>query len=383
MNRPLYLGAISGTSLDGVDLALAAIEEPFELELIARHTEPFAPSVRDELLDAMAAPALSAARLVALHSALGWLFARAIANFLDRAQTPPTALRAIGMHGVTFRHEPEPLETLGVQARGTLQLGDPHVVRAETGAPVMFDFRHADMAHGGQGAPLACFLDRLMFGGTTRRRILLNLGGIANATALAPGQGVVSAFDTGPANMVIDALMRQYPGAPQPYDRDGACAARGQVIEPLLNDCLRCPYFQQEPPKSTGRELFGDSFTAKFLNWPGDHGYDDLVATAARLTAQSATDAIHRWIAPTDELADETEIIVSGGGAHNRTVMAMLRELTPRMAIVTTAAYGLDPDAKEAVLMAALAWARDRSLPANEPDATGARRRVVLGASTG
>ena len=372
-----YIGLMSGTSLDGLDLALAAFDDGQKPEVVAFHHIPFQQRMRDLLLSWNQAEAWSPDMLVSLNHILGRFFGQAVAQFAQRHAATP--ISAIGMHGITVRHCPDLVDTPIGYGSGTLQLGDPHLVAALTQLPVIFDFRHADMALGGQGAPLAPFLDHLMFRHPQRGRILLNLGGIANLSFLLPGGEDVLAFDSGPANMIIDTLMRHHPNLPGPYDPDGRHGRAGSVIQPLLEQCASHAYFARKPPKSTGRELFGDAFCDTFANWPGVSEYDDLIATATELTAKTVSDAIAKF-APAGAFDD---LIVSGGGAHNQTLMGRIRDLNPNLEVSTSADHGLDADAKEALLMAALAHAHCHRIPGNLPSVTGASRKVVLGARTG
>ena len=377
----LYIGVMSGTSLDGMDLILVEIGHPFFHSIKSFHHEPFQASFREEMLLALGGDAVDPSFLIRLHGALGHVLADAVERFLAQTGTAPQQIRALGLHGLTFRHCPEPRETLAGTGTGTLQLGDPHVISARTGIPVIYDFRHADMAVGGQGAPLAPFLDQLLFRHETKGRILLNLGGIANLTFLPANSQVICAFDSGPANMIIDSLMRKHPQTPGPFDPEGACASSGQTIQSLLDECLQHPYFAMKPPKSTGRKLFGDVFTRIFLDYTCQN-YNDLVTTATRLTAISVAHAITSF-APQPFTSDHFhQLIVSGGGSHNQTLMAMIGQYLP-IEISATSAHALDEDAKEALLMASLAWANCHRIPANIPAVTGASKLVVLGACCG
>ena len=378
----LFLGVMSGTSLDGVDLAMTEINNPFTLTVRAFQTVAFDPDFRRELLQRIQTPDHRTGELIAVHHVLGRFFAEAIREFLEGCKTPITDVAAVGFHGLTFWHQPEEVPALGRSGRGTLQLGDAHLVHALTGLKVIFDFRHADMALGGQGAPLAPFLDHLFFRHDRRGRVLLNLGGIANLTFLPPDRETISAFDSGPGNIIVDALMGDHPTAPAAYDAEGGVAATGQIVPELLAQCLAHPYFKEPPPKSTGRELFGASFAQRFHQFRPQPRYQDLVATATRLTAETVAAAIRNYAVPPFSFSDLKDLIVSGGGAHNRTLLRMIGELLPELKIGTTAEYGMDPDAKEAVLMAALAWAHLHRVPANFPSVTGASEKTVLGAAT-
>lgn len=378
--EPLYVGVMSGTSLDGVDIVLASIEPPgdsFRMDMRAFDYIPFEEDMRNHLLQLMKEPALSPAQMLGAHIVLGRWFGEAIRDFLFRYGVEPKAVTAAGVHGLTFQHLPEPISILGSQATGTWQLGDLHTVRQICRVRTIGDFRSADMALGGQGAPLAPFIDRLCFAHDAETRVLLNLGGIANLTMFQPGNKAV-AFDSGPANMMVDLLMERHPTHRARYDKDGQRAAVGKVLPQVLQDCLAHPYFAEEPPKSTGRELFGQAFVDRYF--PQSADYDDLVATATQLSATSVAEALKRCMAR--PLTAQDKLICSGGGVHNPSLMGMLAQQVHPMSVHTTADFGMDPDAKEALLMATLAWAHLHGVPGNLPEVTGASQAVVLGSST-
>ncbi len=378
----LYVGIMSGTSLDGLDLALVRIDAPFQMTLEAFESVPFAVEERAEYLEVIQSSFWEPAKILAINHVLGEKIALAVEDFLRAQRTAPQRVTAIGLHGITFWHCPEGFEVQGGVGRGTLQLGDPFTVAAQTGIRVAFDFRQTDIALGGQGAPLVPFLDEKLFGLTDRGRILLNLGGIANLTFLPRDAGEVIAFDTGPANMIIDYLMREHPTVPQAYDPQGAFAAKGQVIGPLLSSCLAHPFFSTAPPKSTGREDFGPTFCRRFLRSKDAACYEDLIATATMLTATSVADAIRGYAHQGRTYSDFHELIVSGGGAHNQTLLGWMQEQLPELKLMRSDELGVDCDAKEAMLMAGLAWALVHKQPGNFPSVTGASRRAVLGAMT-
>ncbi len=326
----------------------------------------------------IAADQVSPQTIVATECLLGDLFAETVTAFLADAQVPAETVRAIGFHGITLHHLPELASALDGHGRGTWQIGNPFVLAQQTGIPVIFDFRRADMALGGQGAPLAPFLDHLAFRDGNERRILLNLGGIANLSLLDPQRPEVLAFDTGPANMVSDHLMQFHPTQPGLFDPEGQVAARGKVIPSLLAKALEHPFFAQKPPKSTGREDFGATFCELFLNWDAD-SFDDLVATAAELTIVSVADVVTSYLVPP---ARGDRLIVAGGGARNKALLEGLTRRLPLVTVTTTEPFGIPADAKEAILMASLAWAHVHGVPGNLPEVTGARAPTVLGAAT-
>ena len=339
-------GLISGTSADGIDVAVVDIGE--RIDVVATTTVPYPPEVHDAILNVPDVPTASR-----LNFLLGELFAEAVMQCGVRLET----IDLIGSHGQTIFHEGEPVEFLGRKVASTLQIGEPAVIADRTGIEVISDFRTADVAAGGKGAPLVPFLDYELFRHASIARVALNIGGIANITAIPAGAEPedVSAFDTGPGNMVMDAL------AP-PFDREGKLARAGHVNQTLLDRLLADPYYERHPPKSCGREQYGAEFVRKT-------GID--IATAAELTARTIATAIARYPAT-------REVIVSGGGAHNRFLMERLRALI-QAKLTTTAEFGIDVDAKEAILFALLAYQTHRQRAGNLPSATGASKPVILG----
>ncbi len=331
-------GVMSGTSLDGIDVAIVDIRGR-KIETVAFRSTPYPKSVRDALLNLSTVEEVSR-----LNFRLGELYAQAIL-----AMKEPVEL--IGLHGQTIYHE---------GGRHTLQIGEAAVVAERAGIDVISNFREADIAAGGQGAPLVPYVDTLLFGGTKKKRAVLNIGGIANVTLLPEG----TAFDTGPGNMVMDALAAHMTGGKQRFDRDGKIARRGTVRGELLIKLLTNPYFRWQPPKSCGREQFGREFVAELI--ATGLPLADLMATAAELTARTIYGAV--------SAADE--VIASGGGVHNAFLMERLGSLIP---VRSSAEFGIDPDAKEAIAFAVLAYQTARRRPGNLPSATGARHPVVLG----
>jgi anhydro-N-acetylmuramic acid kinase len=281
-----------------------------------------------------------------------------------------------GVHGQTIFHEGSPVEYLGRRVASTLQIGDPAVLTERTGIWTVSNFRERDIAAGGKGAPLVPYVDYLLFRDRRQPRVALNIGGIANITVIPAGatsQQIV-ACDTGPGNMVIDALTAKLSDGKHRYDRDGRIARAGAIHEKLLESMLRDPYFALAPPKSAGREQFGQEFASGLI--ATGLPLRDLIATATELTARSIAAAIERF-AP-----EPCEVIASGGGVHNRWLMRRLRELLCGFTLRTSAEFGIDPDAKEAIAFAVLAHEFAVHRPGNLPSATGARRAVLLGRST-
>ena len=353
------IGIMSGTSLDGVDVAIVDIEGR-RVRTVAFHTTPYSNSLRRAILDVSDATTTTAS-ISRLSFRLGEVYARAVLDTCRRKRIPLDSIHLIGCHGQTIYHE---------TGRNTLQIGEAAVIAERTAIPVVSDFRTRDIAAGGQGAPLVPFVDYLLFHSRTLNRVALNIGGIANITSISK-DGKVVAFDTGPGNMVIDALVALHTGGKQKFDRCGRIAAQGRINRGLLDSLLADSYYKRKPPKSAGREQYGAEFVRRLLK--SKSPLPDLIATATALTAATIAIGITRFAGACDEL------IVSGGGAHNPQVMGHLSAFLPQVAIATSTNYGVDVDAKEAVAFAILAnetWGRR---PSNLPAATGARRPVILG----
>jgi anhydro-N-acetylmuramic acid kinase len=352
------------------------------LKLLAHAGFPFPPALRRAVLAAMNAEAIATAELARLNWRLGQAYSEALAAALERN---PCRLDLIGCHGQTIYHQATPARYLGRNAACTWQIGEMAMVAEQSGVPVVSNFRPADMVVGGQGAPLVPLLDYVLFRHPSRGRVLQNLGGIGNLTALPANTGPaqVVAFDTGPGNMVIDQLMQQLFG--KPFDRGGKTAKRGAVIQAVVSARLREPFFRTRPPKAAGREQFGGDYAARFLAACRKAGgsREDTIASATALTAQSVGLAYSNFLlkkmghTPVD-------FIVSGGGARNLVLMQMLREqLEPLGCTVQTSDdLGLPAEAKEAAAFALLAYETWHRRPGNIPSATGAERPVILGEIT-
>ena len=349
-------GIMSGTSLDGIDVAV--IDYP-PVRTIGFQSTPYPAAVRAAIL-AVSNTTTTTAAISRLNFQLAELYARAVARAVRRFG--PVSL--IGCHGQTVYHEGR---------SNTLQLGEPAVLAERTGVPVVSNLRARDIAAGGQGAPLVPYMDALLFRHPQRTRVALNIGGIANIT-IVPPRGEVVAFDTGPGNMVVDALARAYTRGKQNYDRAGRIAASGRVNRKLLDRLLRDPYYRRRPPKSAGREQYG----AEFVGMLRETGLPlpDLIATATILTAATIAAGVRLC------KVDSGDLIAAGGGTHNPVMMAHLSALLPAFWISTTTDHGIDADAKEAIAFAILAHETWRRRPSNLPSATGARRAVVLGSIT-
>lgn len=358
----IVAGIMSGTSLDGIDVAVVEIGR--KIQTIGFHTEPYPAKVREQIL-AVSNRETHTAAISRLNFLLPQLYAKAL------ARTPRSAeAELIGCHGQTIYHEG------GGRTPNTLQIGDGCVLAELTGRPVVSDFRPRDMAAGGQGAPLIPFVDYLLLAHRRLGRVALNIGGIANVTVIPAGEAAedVTAFDTGPGNMVIDQLVTRFTEGRETFDRDGMRAAAGTPDTKLLKALLGEAYYRRKPPKSAGREQYGSEFVARLLG--AGLTPNDAIATATALTAVTIAQAVERFAAP--KMAVD-ELIVSGGGARNPQMMGLLAAYLPKTRVTTTAEFGIDVDAKEAVGFAILAHQTWRGKAGNLPSATGARRAVVLG----
>ena len=379
----IVAGVMSGTSADGINVALVQItnrkrQQP-AIELLGHAQYSYPAKVRAAVLAAMNAENASVADLSRLNFLLGELYAGAV---LRAQQKFRVKADLVGCHGQTIYHQGERQPYLGKSIATTWQTGEGAVIAARVGVPVVSDFRPADMAAGGKGAPLVPYLDYLLFRDEKIGRVVQNIGGIANLTAIpanaTPEQ--VFAFDTGPGNMVIDQVMTAL--FHQPFDRGGKIAASGKANDPVVARILRQEFFRQRPPKTAGREEFGPDFVRHFLQDCGNSPPADIVATATALTAHSIADAVQRLvISKSGARASFCEVIVSGGGTKNKTLMAMLTEcLRPlKVRLRFSDEFALPAEAKEAVAFAVLAHETWHRRPSNVPSATGAERPAILG----
>jgi anhydro-N-acetylmuramic acid kinase len=406
----IIAGVMSGTSADGINVALVRFPSDAngrarglsphraphsDFKLLAHEEYPFPASIRRAILEMMNAELARVADLARLNFLLGELYAEAVAK---TARKHRVKLDLVGCHGQTLYHQGVAKRFLGRNLAVTWQTGEGAVIAARLGVPVVSDFRPADIAAGGKGAPLVPFLDYLVYRDwapdhrverTARDRIAQNIitqniGGIANLTAIPAGAslGQVIAFDTGPGNMVIDAVMEDLYG--RRYDRDGKVAASGRVLDGAIARLLRAPFFRQKPPRTAGREEFGREYVSRFRQLCHPAAKPDVVATATALTARSIADAVRRFVVP--RFAAHTkkksrQMIVSGGGAKNPTLIAMLsNEIAPLgIELHFSDEFGLPAEAKEAVAFALLAHQTWHQRPSNVPSATGAKRAAILG----
>lgn len=374
----IVAGVMSGTSADGIDVAITRIIGAVNLrfQLLGYEHFSYPKPVREAVLQTMNAARASVADLSRLNFMLGELYAEAIRKAQQRTRIKQIDL--IGCHGQTIYHQGEAAQYLGKKISCTWQTGEAAVIAERTGVPVVSDFRTADMAAGGKGAPLVPFLDYVVFNHGRSGRIVQNLGGIANLTAIPAGGKLneVTAFDTGPGNMVIDQLMQML--FDREYDRNGEVAASGHILQVILHEMLRNPFFQKKPPKTAGREEFGREFARNFLRRCGKASKADVITTATALTAFSIMNAIRTFLLPGNTYR---QFIVSGGGTKNRTLMKMLQADASmlQLRLRTIDEFDIPSQAKEAVAFGLLAYRTWHRWPGNVPSATGARRPVVLG----
>ncbi len=389
----IIAGVMSGTSADGIEVALVRISPGLKggtqprLKVLGHRSFPYPPALRAAVLQAAGTGETTVAEIARLNWRLGAVYADAVESTVTSLGTKPAL---IGIHGQTIYHQAIAEPYLHAPVRATWQLGEMALVAERMRVPVVSDLRSADMAAGGQGAPMVPMLDFCLFRSAMKSHMLLNLGGIANVCAIPAGAGMddLLAFDTGPANMLVDALMQRL--FRKPYDAGGETAARGRILMPVVDELMQAPYFSAVPPKSCGREEFGAAYADHLhtLCVAAKARKVDIIATATELTVRSVFDAYTRFCWPhlgqRAPLARATELIVAGGGARNAYMVHRLRERFAALGVKVLVAdeMGLAAEAKEAVAFALLAWLSWHGLPGNVASATGAARPVVLGKVT-
>jgi anhydro-N-acetylmuramic acid kinase len=375
------IGLISGTSTDGIDAALVQITGlglQAKLRLIAFEAYPYPPKLRRQLLDVAQKGRVD--EICHLNFYLGELFAQAAIKVAAKAGVARREIDLIGSHGQTIHHLPDEKREKNFRIRSTLQIGEPSVIAERTGITTVADFRPRDIAAGGHGAPLTPYLHWSLFHHTERARLVVNIGGISNITYLPAKEEheKIQAFDTGPGNMLMDGIMEQSSNRRLRMDRNGAIASRGKVNDILLKRLMRHPFIRQAPPKTTGRETFGQHFVLEVIRSAKRLGirFPDILATVTAFTVQSIALNCRRFILLKAGLA---EVIVGGGGTKNATMMAMLKEALAPIPVLTFEAFDLDSKAIEAMAFALLAYEAILGVPNNLPVATGARHSVVMG----
>lgn len=381
--RPLLaIGLMSGTSADGVDAALVRIlpGERAQIETLGFHAAPYPRNLRERLLLAASEEGARTDEICSLHREVGEAFAAAAYEVASQTNTGFKKIDFVGSHGQTVRHLPEGMEgARGSLLPSTFQIGDPAFIVARTGITCVSDFRPRDMAAGGAGAPLTPWAHRILFSHENAASAFLNLGGISNVTYLPPvGAAGVFGFDCGPANMTLDALARRITNGEKTHDAGGALAAAGRICPETLAELRRHPYLKRTPPKSTGREMFGEAFVDETIERVASRGGDlkDAIASLTAFSVSCVADAIRDFFPNDPPLA---EMVVGGGGVHNKTLMRGLREALGDLPLVESDARGVSPDAVEAVSFALLAWGTLTGQENNLPSVTGAKEAVCLG----
>ena len=384
ISKPLLvLGLMSGTSADGIDVALARISGApphLNARLLGHTSFNFPTALRKEILQVAEQQPIPAGELSQLNFRLGHIYADAVLTACKKFKMAPSRIHLIGNHGQTIFHQGKPANYFSKPIASTLQIGEGSVIAARTGITTVSDFRPADMALGGQGAPLVPYVDYLLYRHPKLGRVSLNLGGIANITVIPanakPSQ--VFAFDTGPANILIDALVQHFTHGRQRFDRDARLAQSGGSIPALINELMKDPYLKLAPPKSTGREYYGRVYVQKLLAFGRKHHAkpNDLIRAATVFTALSIVDALNRFVLRKHKIL---QLIVSGGGARNPLILAELSAVLPGVEILPSSHFGIREDAKEAFAFALLAYETFHQRPGNLPSATGARGAAILG----
>lgn len=392
MTRPsrgaLVLGLMSGTSADGIDVALVRISEPQsrgsqsfpQAHLLNFAAFPYPPAVREAVLRLANGAPTSTREISQLNFRLGELFANAVLRACKKFRISPRRVALVGSHGQTIYHQGAPTSFLGARTSSTLQITEPSIIAERTGITTVADFRPADIAAGGQGAPLVPFVDYILYRDSRIGRIALNIGGIANLTVIPPRAHPrdAIAFDTGPGNMIIDALAAHFTHGRLRFDRDSQLAGRGHLQPEFLNELLAHPFFRKSPPKTAGREEFGAEYASHLIALAKRRLISpaDLIHTATVFTASSISRAIQDFVFPR---ARASELIIAGGGARNPLLVAYLAALLPSLQIIPADAFGIPADAKEAFAFAVLAYEAFHQRANNVPSATGARHPVILG----
>jgi anhydro-N-acetylmuramic acid kinase len=379
----LVMGMMSGTSADGIDVALAEVHgapPKLRTRLVAHASRRMPDALRKEVLRVGEGAACTAGEVSQLNFRLGMAFAEAAVSACREFRVALSRVELIGSHGQTIFHQGTPVSFWGRSTASTLQIGEPSVIAAETRIPTVGDFRVADMAVGGQGAPLVPYADYLLYADENVGRVSLNLGGIGNLTVLPAGAkpSQVVAFDTGPGNMLMDALVWHFSRKKQRFDRGARLARQGQTNAKVLKELLRDPFLRLGPPKSTGREYYGRAYFQELLRLGKkfDAGPNDLIRTTTEFTVASVVDALKRFVLKKTKVQ---QLIVSGGGAKNPLIMAQLAVALTPMEVMASSKLGVPVEAKEAYAFALLAYETWKRRPGNLPSATGAERAVVLG----
>lgn len=384
LQKNLVIGIMSGTSMDGIDTALVEISgfgTATCLNLIKFHTFAFPEKIKNVLFEVVKGKLISACEFSNLNTLLGELFAECALGLLKMSDITPEKIDIIGSHGQTIFHNPCKTDYLGYPISTTLQIGDGSVIAQITGITTISDFRTADIALGGQGAPLVPYFDFITLGSNEYNRVILNIGGIGNISLLPAGQNSdkVIASDTGPGNMIIDALMKYYSKGLSFYDKDGKWCGKGTVNVLLLEQMMQNPYIKRGIPKTTGRELFGEDYTLNLIKENSEISKYDLVATATKFTVLTIADFIKRFCIKKGTPKKPWQLLVSGGGYYNPCIMAGFKKELPDFEVTGTSKYNIPEDAKEAIAFAVLANEAFMGHINVLPHTTGAAHGAILG----
>ncbi len=384
MTTHLAVGLMSGTSLDGIDAVLVEIEgidKSLKVKVIESFFQPYASDLRTTLLELCDPKTAALDTICSMNMYLGKLAGKTVNNLLKKAGISKEKVAFISSHGQTIYHIPEVFTKHPWEVPSTLQIGDISAIAEETHIATVGDFRPADMAANGQGAPLVSFVDYILFHDDNKHRAIQNIGGIGNVTYISSDldKGQTLSFDTGPGNMVIDAIVQQVTNGKQKYDKDGELASRGKIIEDLLIELMNHPYFKIKPPKTTGREMFGLAFAKELMKKAQEQeiNEEDLIATVTAWTAKSIADSYQSYLIKEGNKIDE--VIIGGGGSYNSTLLSFLKEYLPNQKIVTHEDYGISSDLKEAIAFAVLGYYTIVGQFNQLPSATGADHPVIMG----
>jgi len=373
--RMRVAGLMSGTSADGVDAAIIDINSN-KVKVLAFDTFAYSSKLRSCILRLCASASCNVADVCHFNFALGEVFGESVIKLCKKSGISPNTIDLIGSHGQTIFHNTKGRRFEKKIVRSTLQIGEPAIIAQRTGITTVADFRPRDMAAGGQGAPLVPFADYFLFRDKHRNRTVQNIGGIANVTYLPAhcGTGDIIAFDTGPGNMIIDGIISIISRGKKKFDRGGRIAARGKIDKAILDDMMRHPFLRLRPPKSTGREEFGSQYCEALYRKVKCARSEDIIATVTAFTAESIIRAYRKFL---PRMPDE--VILCGGGAHNSTLVKMLRQGFNKSRVLLSDEFGISCDAKEAVSFAILAYATIKGEANNVPSATGAKQPLILG----
>lgn len=379
----IVIGLMSGTSVDGIDAVLVKIDENginTKVDMLAFENYSYPEEIRQRIFTLFNPKTSSVDQICHMNFLLGNVFAEAAWKIIKKAGLEPKDVDLIGSHGQTIYHLPELVQDTGYQLRSTLQIGEPSVIAERTGIITVADFRVRDVAALGQGAPLVPYSELLLYGQKEETLALQNIGGIANVTLLPAGASLeqIWAFDNGPGNMIIDEVVQRITKSEQTYDQDGKLAKQGRVNEKFLNQLMEDPYFQIQPPKTTGREYFGSSYVDRVMEGATKEGMEamDLIATVTAFTARSIAHSYKKYVFPRQSV---DRIIVSGGGSYNKTLIEFLQKELKDKVVQTQEEIGFSSDAKEAIAFAVLANETISGNNNNVPQVTGAKHGVIMG----